>query len=251
MEKNELITNLKAGKTECMTFGTHQKVKKATDLVISYKSKSINSTTKYKYLGVNLDPSLRLSDHCSITYKKACGRLYLLQRLRPHLTMEAALAIYQTMLLPLFTYCSIITLQTSNTYKRKIQSFEERAHKIIKPATVLPKIDEVTNKKVCINMYKCLKGDTCEFFQDYFQLMRNNTRNNGQLIRIPKIRLESSKKAFFFYGATAFNDLPLETRSAQSLKDFLTTFPNQCSIHSKPHTFCPSSCLLRLYPMVF
>ena len=120
----------------------------------------------------------------------------LLQRLRPQLTVKAAVAIYQTMLLPLFTYCSIITSQTSNTHKKKIKSFEERARKIIQPEAILPSIDEITKKKVCANVYKCLSGDTCEFFQDYFEIMRNNTRNNGQLIRIPKIRLESTKKPF-------------------------------------------------------
>ena len=152
---------MKAGKTECMTFGTTQKVKKSNDLNITYQNKTVSCTTKYKYLGLNLDQTLCLSDHSTATYKKACGRLYLLQRLRSQLTVKAATTIYQTMLLPLFTYCSIITSQTSNTQKQKIESFEERARKIIQPVTVLPKIDDLTKKKVCVNVYKCLNGDTC------------------------------------------------------------------------------------------
>ena len=124
LENNELIANMKPGKTECMIFGTAQRTKNK-ELNITFRQKEISNTTAYKYLGVNLDRALNLSVHLNTTYKKALGRLYLLQRLRSQLTTKAATAIYESMLVPLFTYCSIITCQTNQTYKKKVKSLED------------------------------------------------------------------------------------------------------------------------------
>ena len=179
---------------------------------------------------MSLDQSLSLSEHTANTYKKAVGRLYLLTRLRSQLTVKAATCIYQSMVLPLFTYCSIITCQTSNTHKQKVKSFEDRARKVIfrKQPTenTIPSIDHLMKKKLCLNVFKCLNENTCEHLENYFDVMLNNTRNNNKLIRLPKIRLESTKKSFFYFGAKCFNELPLSIRSAQNIKEFLSYFDN-------------------------
>lgn len=227
LEANELITNMKPGKTECMIFGTPQRTKNK-ELVITYRQNIISNTSTYKYLGVNLDKSLSMSEHTNTTYKKALGRLYLLQRLRSQLTVKAATVIYQSLLVPLFTYCSIITCQMNRTYKQKVKLLEDRARKIIfkgQPAVhYIPSVDHMMKKRLCQNVYKCLNGDVCEHFDNYFEVMTNNTRNKNTLLRLPKIRLESSKKSFFYCGAKCFNELPPEIRAAQNIKEFLKYF---------------------------
>ena len=82
------------------------------------------------------------------------------------------------------------------------------------------------NKKLCLNVFKCISGGSCDNFNDYFEIMNSKTQNNGILIRLPKIRLESSKKSFFYYGAKCFNDLPAQVRGAQNSKEFLNYFEN-------------------------
>ena len=57
MTENELIVNMKKGKTECMLFGTKQKIKEKR-LDVTYRDQTINNTTVYKYLGVKLDQTL-------------------------------------------------------------------------------------------------------------------------------------------------------------------------------------------------
>jgi hypothetical protein len=206
-----------------MIFGTPQK-NKNIELEITFRHHTINNTSTYKYLGVSLDRSLNLIHQNNVTYKKALGRLYLLQRLRPQLTVKAAATIYESMLVPLFTYCSLITCQTSNTYKNKVKSFEKRARDIICKGnmhqTSLPTIENIINKRLCQNVYKCLTGDVCEILQTYFEIMNNNTRNKGILIRLPKVKLECYKKSFYFNGAKCFNQLPSEVRAAENFNDF-------------------------------
>ena len=200
---------MKAGKIECVTFGTS----------------TFASTCKY--LGLILNHTLNLNSHLTKTYKKATEHLDLLRRLRPQLTVKAAIIIYHSMLIPLFTYCSKVTCRTSMTYKHKVNSLEIRAHEILlrnQPSNKrLPSIEHPMNRKLCLDVFKCINGNSCDNFNDYFEIMNNKTQNNEILIRLPKVRLKSSKKSFFSYGAKCFNDLSPQVRAAQNSKEFLNS----------------------------
>ena len=58
---------------------------------------------------------------------------------------------------------------------------------------------------------KCLDNNICSNnFLGHFQRLQHgkNTRNNNISVKIPKIKLESTKKAYFCRGAIEFNKLP-------------------------------------------
>ena len=68
-------------------------------------------------------------------------------------------------------------------------------------------------------------------FENYFDIIQHNinTRNNSTLIRLPRVKLQSTKRAFFFQGGLEFNKLPVNIRrindtkfSATKLKKFLS-----------------------------
>lgn len=234
LDSVDLITNYKKGKTECMLFGTSQKIKDNTIEIIC-KGNQIESTTSYKYLGVNLDQTLNLGEHVDKVYKKASGRLNLLKKIRPQLTNKVALCIYKTMLLPIFTYCSIITALHTRTVEQKIVNFENRAYNVIYGSRKSPPkestIREVQRKRLCTQVYKCINGNVCSNFENYFEKLGNNTRNKNCLLRLPKIKLEGTKRSFSFIGAKAFNELPLDVRKATSLKNFICLYNKMFLTH--------------------
>ena len=80
LRNNDLILNNKKGKTKAMLFGT-KKLANCDELNICYNGVKINNTTKYKYLGINVDNCVSLNDHFESTYKKMSGRLRLLSKL--------------------------------------------------------------------------------------------------------------------------------------------------------------------------
>ena len=228
MESMDLVTNMKKGKTEVMLFGTSQKVKNQS-LDISYRFTKITNTTCYKYLGVKLDQNLSLSEHIKSVYKKASSRLYLMKRVRLQLTTDAALTLYKTMLIPIFTYCSIITSLYTETVKKRISSFERRAFHIIfnketQKANNVLSIKTLQKRRTCIQVFSCINGNVCNNFEGYFDVMENNTRNAKRLLRLPSVKLESTKKSFKFTGAKLYNELPIEVRSATSAKMFASLF---------------------------
>ena len=110
-EENELIINLKKGKTETILFGTSKRINlQGNELNISVKGTCINNTFSYKCLGVDLDPNLSLTSYFDKTYKTAAGRVNLLRSIRPSIDQKCAETIYNTMILPIFTYCTSLGL---------------------------------------------------------------------------------------------------------------------------------------------
>ena len=79
-----------------MLFGTSKKLANCDELNICHNGVKINNTTRYKYVGINVDNCVSLKDHFESTYKKMSGRLSLLSKLRSNLTKKAAQSVYQT-----------------------------------------------------------------------------------------------------------------------------------------------------------
>ena len=71
-DENELIINLKKGKTESMLFGTPKRLSNTNNnLTVYYRETSINFVIKYKYLGNILDNHLTFQTNFDSYYKKA------------------------------------------------------------------------------------------------------------------------------------------------------------------------------------
>lgn len=123
---------MKKGKNEAMLFGTHQKLKKLTKpLCIKYRNQIVNTVTHYKYLGTELNTSLNLNEDFNLSSKKTTSRLRLLLKIRPLLTVKAAKATYQTMIVPVMTYSRMTNLNLTCTQRKRLQSIDDRAQKIV------------------------------------------------------------------------------------------------------------------------
>ena len=66
----------------------------------------------------------------------------------------------------------------------------------------IPSVNKFFQRKICTTVFKCLNDDVPNF-EDYFESpsLGKGTRNNNTVLRTPKIKLESTKKAFFSNGA--------------------------------------------------
>ena len=101
--KNELVINLKKGKTETILFGMAKRLKTAGEIDVLYNNQRINFTETYKYLGNIVDYHLNFSENFEKSYKKANSRLSLLERMRCYLTSKAARLVYIMIIIPLLT----------------------------------------------------------------------------------------------------------------------------------------------------
>ena len=101
------------------------------DLKISLQGHMINFTSKYKYLGIYLDPSLNMSDHLHKVLKTTTSRTKLLARMRKVMSVFATKSVYSAHIVPTILYCSTPVLKISDTMAQKFEKLQEKARKII------------------------------------------------------------------------------------------------------------------------
>ena len=88
LEEN-VILNLKQGKTESLLFGTAKRRSVLDDsLLVSFNDTRINSMEEYTYLGVQIGPTLNTHSQFDATFKKATSRLQLLSKIRQNLNVN-------------------------------------------------------------------------------------------------------------------------------------------------------------------
>eukprot|EP00794_Sanderia_malayensis_P001521 gene1521-1682_t len=185
----------------------------------------INITSTYKYLGVHLDSSSNLNSDFDAKYKKASGRLQLLAKIRSHLDIESAKAIYRAMVLPVLTYCGILNLKLNRTQENKLNSFHNRAMQMVaknqRSEIISP--NNAVKKGACVLVYNILQNNVCHALNQYFMCQEHckNTRNNHCSVYLPRIRTEYARKGFYYMGAKTFNELPLSARTPDNASDFM------------------------------
>ena len=103
--KNELVINLKPGKTETITFGTRKRLNHNNESTsLQYNHQPISSTKEYKYLGTILDQTLSFNENFHRVYKKTSSKLRLLWSLKFYLSPESLIKVYKGILLPVVLY---------------------------------------------------------------------------------------------------------------------------------------------------
>ena len=110
---NKLTINCK--KTEYCVFGMSSAVKKSktANSILSLNNQILSRVCSYKYLGFTLDEHLNFNKHIEELKKLVTHKLYLMSKIRKYITTEGFITIFQTMVLSLIEYESIIYLGTS------------------------------------------------------------------------------------------------------------------------------------------
>ena len=166
LQENKLVLNLQNGETEVMLFGTKKCLnQQEREIEINYQSQPINITNNYKYLGVQLDPSLNVQEHFNSICRKASSRIRLLKRIRSFIPDLATLRIYQGLIVPIITYCSLTNLYHQPYRKSSILALESRVCKLTNKD--IPSFNKIFQRKIRTTTFKCL-NDKVPNFEDYF-----------------------------------------------------------------------------------
>ena len=220
---NNLILNLKKGKTELVIYGTSQKLAKQPSCNVSLNGTPINQATSYEYLGITLDNHLTMSMQIDKIYKRASNRVKLLQRIRPNISPLVAEKVYSVMIRPVLLYCYPVYLCVGESAKKKLQSIQDRANKIIAPTKnttlKMDTLDRIRKKRVSIDVFKSL-NDSCPPPLRNIFYHGKDTRGNGSRLILPKVKTEAGRKTFAFQGTLIFNGLPTDIRNESYFVNF-------------------------------
>ena len=207
-------------------YGTSQKLSRQPSCHITIEGTDINQSNSYEYLGITLDHHLSLQQQINKIYKKASSRLKLLQRIRPNISPHVAEKIYNVMIRPVLLYCYPVYISLGNNAKARLQSIQDRAHKIVTSDNNISlkwdSLEQMRKRRISIDVFKSINGICTESLINIFKKFDHgkNTRGNGSLLVLPKVRCESGRKTFAFQGATIYNNLPSDIRNEKYFINF-------------------------------
>ena len=192
--ENELVINLKPEKTESILFATGRKLSQnKKPLKLENKSQTFVSTAECKYFITILDQTLSFSRNFSKVYKKAFGKLRLLQSLKCYLSPDSLTKVYKEIILPTLRYNCTTNLNLTNTQLQKLNSLDKIVGKVTSSEQT-PTANEI-KKHALMLVKKCLKGEVCEIFDNLFEL-RTHEKLREIMVSCCKFRLWLTKCCF-------------------------------------------------------
>ena len=130
------------------------------------------------------------------------------------------------MVVPTLTYRGILHLNQNRCQQTKIESFHRRAIALIGSngnGSIRLKSPPAINKIRGLELvHHCIKRNTCSNFSNYFELTSHGklTRNNGYIVKLPKLKLEYARGSFYYMGDKLYNELPREIRSTDNFERY-------------------------------
>ena len=188
-----------------------------------------------KYLGLTIDAQLSWSKHVDEICKKAFSAIGALRHVRPVISTDVAVQIYNALILPHCDYCSPVWDCMSGYLNDKLQKLQNRAARAITKSPFdtrsnlllgMLKWENLSlrrKKQKALIMYKTLKELAPEYLQCLFtqrHVNDYNLRNLEGKLSLPKPNSNYLKQNFCYSGACLWNNLPQDLKSAGSIGQF-------------------------------
>ena len=233
--ENSLLNNI--GKTEILLFQNHKQkhVKIQVKVRDGPKIKIIEGQESMKILGIYLDKHLTWNKHISQTKKKATNSIRNLHRVNKFLPLKQKRLLYNSLVVPHFSYCDVIWNELSRENERKLQLTQNFAAKsmlglrktssatmALKRLELLP-LKEKRNIHSAVLVKKALDGQVPQTISSrYTDLQRHPDLRPGNL-QIPKHNTSQYEKGPLYTSIKVWNNVPdhLKNLKLNQFKDNL------------------------------
>ena len=211
--------SVNATKTKTMLFGSPNVLNNLPAFEITYNKTPLQKVTSYKYLGVTLDYHLNYNLHVNKIISSASCMLKQFQRMRNFLTVNAAVLVYKSMLLPILEYGDILLSATTAENRKKLQTLQNKGLRCaLNKGLETSSADlhaEANLLKLCFRREQHLLNFMYDLSWDpsYIKLSASTmvTRSQSKrLLKLKKPRTEKFKKSLAYYGPKKWNALPVK-----------------------------------------
>ena len=212
---------------------THQRTAEADDLVMEISNTCLERVNKFKYLGVLLDNTLSWKDHVEYIGNKISSRLGILRRARKVLPKPTCQMLYNTLVLPLFDYCSPVWDSCGVGSKAYLDKLNRRAACIIEGRSIgaeelkstlgWPSLQARRNYVECVLVPKCLHGIAPSYLLTEFRhahFFHGYNTKSRDLLRPPFAKTTKYQGSFRINGARTYNTLRRIMSQIEKLSEF-------------------------------
>ena len=234
MFANRLKLNM--DKTEFITFGTRQQLKKLCFDSINVCNETIRASPNVRNLGAHLDQELKMKDHVTQVIKSAYFQIRKIRSVKKYLSKDSVKTLVNCFILSRLDYCNSLLYGISEEYLDRLQKVQNAAARLIFD---LRKHDHITGTlkelhwlhvryrikyKIALVTYKTLKADGPAYLRELLvpvQNQRAHRSSTKNLLKVPKYTLKyGGKRSFSFAAPTIWNSLPEDLKSVSSLASF-------------------------------
>lgn len=225
-----------SSKTQFIFIGSRQYIDRLPkDLTLKVGSSHLNVNSSVKNLGLVMDNYLSFDKHIENLCNRANGLLFFLNRNKELFDNHSRKIVVESLIISLFSYCSVLwgaTSKSSLTKLQKIQNFAakvavgngrkfERATPFIKKLHWL-KVNEQLKYDVLIFIFKVYHGKLPNWVLNINQVGNTQviwTRQSNDLL-VPRTRTKLADRALSVRGPVLWNDLPEDIKILNSLPNF-------------------------------
>lgn len=224
-----------------MVFGNRYKLNTAnSQSMIDLDSKQFTRVNDYSYLGITFDSELKFEKAPADTLRQLGHEIYSLLIIRKDLTMNCAILLYKTMILPIIDYCNFCLTSCTDRARMRLQRMQNRALRICLKAEGGTRISDLhTRAKLApLDLHRefdilklfhkkvyARNHENCDYTNvmlDYYQqsdipLTRSH---EAPLIQISRPNNEKFRKSLLYTGTTLWNNLPLDLRNNADYNSF-------------------------------
>ncbi|CAB3999980.1 Hypothetical predicted protein [Paramuricea clavata] len=231
---NDNLLTLNAEKSKFVIFGSTRKLNSFREFSLEINAHNLERRDTFKYLGIKLNQNMSWSDQIDALSKKVSQRLGVLRRVKYLLPPHGRLAIYNSLILPLFDYADIVWGDKNNkVLMHNLQVLQNNAARTIldypkyfSGTEALAQLNwmplsERRRQHRCIGIYKCIN----KYIKYQFNLVQNveihshNTRRRQDL-HLPRSRTNWGKQRYIYQAVVDWNNLNLDQRQSNNLTSF-------------------------------
>ena len=233
LKANKLSLNV--AKTELMIIGSRQRLSaQCDDVEIRIDDQIIKRVDHTKSLGLTIDAQLSWGKHVEEICKKVSSAIGALKRVRPFISKETAIQIYNALIMPHFDYCSPVWDCLSGYLSDKLQKLQNRAARVITKSPFDTSSNHLLStlswerlslrrkKQKALMMYKTMNDLAPEYLQSLFSQRHSvyNLRNSEGRLTLSKPSTNYLKRSFSYSRAMLWNNLPKSFKKAASIEHF-------------------------------
>ena len=233
--------SLNVAKTTSMLIGTRHTINDKitvetlrTNFVIS--GEQIKQKPSFKYLGVHIDNKLKWKNHIKAVASKVTRAIAMIRHSKKLLPKHTLKILYQGLVEPHFRFCCSVWGACGVTTRCTLEKLQNRAIRIITDSPYdapakpilrqlrLPSIAEMIRQESAGMVYKAINGQAPVYLSSLFNRISAVTnrmlRNSNLNLRPPRMKTKFGQNSFAYRGATIWNSLPDDCRTAHTFATF-------------------------------
>ena len=206
---------------------------------IAFMGRLIDEVESHTYLGLRFSRDLKWRQHINDIAIRTRRKLNLMSPLKMRVDRQSLEIMYKSFVQPTMEYANIVWGGSYDADINKLEQIHLDAMRLVTGVTAQSNTKNVTTEfcgytvMSCIDqscltmMFKIVSGRSPPYLHNILSELngqKNYSLRNSLNLRIPFCRLECYKRSFFPRTIKLWNKLPVEKRSADSVKSFQKQF---------------------------